>query len=320
MKAKARAYANIALIKYWGKRDEKLHLPMNSSLSLTLDKFYSETEVEFKKDLAEDHFYLDGFQDDKSLKRVSEFLDIFRKLAGKEARAIVKSVNYVPTAAGLASSASGFAALAAATNKAIGLDLDKTQLSRIARRGSGSASRSIYGGFVEWSKGTDDKDSYGIKIDDGDWDIGMVVVIVNENKKKISSREAMKNTVLTSPFYRGWVEESEKDLIDIKEAILERDFERIGYISERNALKMHGTMLGAKPPIMYFEPESIRVMDIVHKLRKEGVPCFFTMDAGPNVKIICRLSQGDIIKKSLMKDFKEERIIITGSGPSVKII
>lgn len=320
MKAKARAHTNIALIKYWGKRDEDLSLPMNSSLSLTLNKFFTETEVEFDSVFSEDVFFLNGEEDSKTLPKISKFLNLFRDIKCIKDRAIVTSINKVPTAAGLASSASAFAALGAAANKASGLNLNNRELSTIVRRGSGSATRSIYGGIVEWQKGDSDNTSFAVEIDDASWDIGMVVVIVNSNEKKISSREGMKRTILTSPFYNVWPKDAEKDLEEIKMAIRNRDLERMGYITEHNALKMHGTMLSANPPIIYFEPNSILVMQIVHELRKKGIEAFFTMDAGPNVKILCKLSQADIIKKRLMEDFKEEDIIITSPGPGVKII
>lgn len=321
MKAKAQAHANIALIKYWGKKDKDLALPMNSSLSLTLDAFYTQTEVEFSNAFNQDRFFLDGVEDKKALVRVSKFLDIFRGLKGTGKKALVRSKNFVPTAAGLASSASGFAALAGAANQALNLGLGKRELSRIARRGSGSATRSIYGGFVEWEKGYNDETSFARKIDNADWDIGMVAVIVNSKKKKISSREGMQRTVLTSPFYKEWVESSGKDLEEIKEAITNRGFKSIGRITESNALKMHATMFSASPAIIYFEPGTIKAMEIVKELReKEGISCYFTMDAGPNVKILCRLSDGEKIKKRLMEEFEKDSIVISGVGPSLSII
>ncbi len=320
MKAKARANANIALIKYWGKSNEELALPTNSSLSLTLDQFYTETEVEFIEDLAEDSFYLDNKEDKVTLKKVSKFLDLFREAKNVNYRAIVKSVNYVPTAAGLASSASAFAALGAAANEALNLGLSKEELSTFVRKGSGSATRSVYGGLVQWEKGYDDKSSFAIEIDDADWDIGMIAVIVNSEEKEISSREGMKHTIETSPFYKEWPIEAEKDLILIKEAIKDRDFERMGAIAENNALKMHATMMSANPSIIYFEPDSIRAINIVKELRKSGISAYFTMDAGPNVKIICRLSDSQKIKEYLLKDFKEENIIISKPGKGIEII
>lgn len=319
-KGKAKAHANIALIKYWGKRDEELALPMNSSLSLTLDCFYTETEVVFDKGIDKDYFYLDEkIQDKKETKKISNFLDLFRNEVDLKDRAIVKSINHVPTAAGLASSSSGFAALAAATNVASGLNLNTRELSMYSRQGSGSSTRSFYGGFVEWQKGNSSEDSFALPIDDANWDIGMVIVIVNKNKKSLSSRKGMKRTVESSSFYKGWVESSEKDLKNIKNAIKNKDFKGMGRIAESNGLKMHGTMLGANPPISYWEPDSIVVMDMVRNLREEGIPCYFTMDAGPNVKILCKLSQADKIKEKLKKRFKDEQIIVTGPGPGIMV-
>lgn len=318
---KARAHANIALIKYWGKKDDELAIPMNSSLSLTLDCFYTETEVVFDDNIDEDYFYLNGNKEDKDATlKVSKFLNLFRNEAGIKTPAIVKSNNYVPTAAGLASSASGFAALAAATNVASGLNLSHRELSMYARRGSGSATRSIYGGFVEWQRGVSGDDSYALEIDDADWDIGMVVVVVNGVKKSVSSREGMKRTVATSPFYKSWVESAEEDIEQIKIAIKNRDFEEMGLIAESNGLKMHATMLGANPPLSYWEPDSLVVMQMVRELRDEGISCYFTMDAGPNVKIICRLSESSIIKARLEQIFETEQIIVSGPGPGIIVL
>lgn len=320
-KGKARAHANIALIKYWGKKNDELVIPMNSSLSLTLDCFYTETEVVFDDNIDEDYFYLNGNKEDKDATlKVSKFLNLFRDKVGINRSAIVKSINYVPTAAGLASSASGFAALAAATNIASGLNCGPKELSMYARQGSGSATRSIYGGFVEWQKGTSEWDSYAIEIDDASWDIGMVVVVVNKREKAVSSREGMKNTVATSPFYKAWVESAVEDLEQIKISIKNRDFEQMGLIAESNGLKMHATMLGANPPLSYWEPESVMVMQMVRDLRSNGISCYFTMDAGPNVKIICRLSQSNIIKKRLEQIFEAEQIIVTGPGPGIIVL
>lgn len=320
-KGKARAHANIALIKYWGKKDDELVIPMNSSISLTLDCFYTETEVVFDDNIDEDYFYLNGNKEDKDATlKVSKFLNLFRNEAGINTPAIVKSNNYVPTAAGLASSASGFAALAAAANVASGLNLGHRELSMYARRGSGSATRSIYGGFVEWQRGVSEDDSYAIEIDDADWDIGMVIVVVNKVKKAVSSREGMKRTVATSPFYKVWVESAEEDIEQIKIAIKNRDFAQMGLIAESNGLKMHATMLGANPPLSYWEPDSVVVMQMVRELRGEGVSCYFTMDAGPNVKVICRLSESNIIKARLEQIFETEQIIVTGPGPGIIVL
>ena len=316
-----RAHTNIALIKYWGKRDEALILPASSSLSLTLDAFYTDTSVTFDAGIQKDTFYLnDILQNEAATNKVSRFLDLFREPAGITSPAFIKSTNFVPTAAGLASSASGMAALAGAANVACNLQLTQRELSLFARRGSGSATRSIYGGFVEWQMGTSSDDSYAVPIDDANWDVGMLVVVVNSRQKEMSSREGMKNTVETSPFYSGWLESTAKDLIEIKKAIHSRDFQKMGEITESNGMKMHGTMLGANPPLSYWEPDSVVAMQLVRQLRKEGIPCYFTMDAGPNVKVLCRLSDSEKIKTRFSEKFHLEQLIIAKPGKGLTIL
>lgn len=320
MKAKVRAYTNIALIKYWGKKDEDLILPYNNSLSLSLKEFYTETEIEFNEELDEDVFVLDGREDFKTLKKVSDFVDHFRALKGIKTRAYINSVNHVPTAAGLASSASAFAALGGACNEALQLKMNDRELSTYVRLGSGSASRSVFGGLVEWHKGNSHETSYAEKIDDANFDIAMIAILVNANEKKVSSRDGMKNTVRTSPYYPQWVKEAEQDLIDMKVAIKEQNVDRIGEIAEANALKMHATMMTSEPSILYFEPKTLIAMNLIKEMREEGLSVYFTMDAGPNVKVICRSSQCDIIKERLLKEFKEEDLIISEPGFGLEIL
>lgn len=322
-KGKARAYTNIALIKYWGKKNEELILPMNNSLSLTLDAFYTETEVIFSDSYMVDEFYLDGtLQDEKATKKVSQFLDLFRKEAGLSLKASVISQNFVPTAAGLASSASGLAALAGACNTALKLGLDDLSLSRFARRGSGSACRSIFGGFVEWEKGHDDLSSYAkpVPSDSFEDDLAMVFVLINDQKKEVSSRNGMRRTVETSSFYQGWLDSVEGDLYQLKQAIKTKDFQLLGETMERNGLKMHGTTLAAQPPFTYWSPDSLKAMDAVRQLRKQGIPCYFTMDAGPNVKVLVENSHLSEIQETFTKLFSKEQVITAHAGPGIAII
>ncbi|GAA5416921.1 hypothetical protein Pryu01_01960 [Paraliobacillus ryukyuensis] len=303
MKATVKAHTNIALIKYWGKRDEALFLPTNNSLSVTLDKFYTITTVEFLPALQADEFYFNGeLAEEKELMKISAFLDRVRANAKKPMFACVKSQNHVPTAAGFASSASGYAALAAASAKAIGLQLTDRELSQLARQGSGSASRSIFGGYVEWEKGSnaDGSDCYAQQILKKDaWDLRILSVEVTTKAKKVLSREGMKRTVQTSPFFAGWLEAVEQDLIAIKEAINERDFTKLGQVVEANALKMHATTLGANPPFMYWQSATVEVMQEVQALREKGIEAYFTIDAGPNVKIVCQPEEEQVIHESL---------------------
>ncbi|NTK42262.1 diphosphomevalonate decarboxylase [Enterococcus faecium] len=322
-KGKARAYTNIALIKYWGKKNEELILPMNNSLSLTLDAFYTETEVIFSDSYMVDEFYLDGtLQDEKATKKVSQFLDLFRKEAGLSLKASVISQNFVPTAAGLASSASGLAALAGACNTALKLRLDDLSLSRFARRGSGSACRSIFGGFVEWEKGHDDLSSYAkpVPSDSFEDDLAMVFVLINDQKKEVSSRNGMRRTVETSSFYQGWLDSVEGDLYQLKQAIKTKDFQLLGETMERNGLKMHGTTLAAQPPFTYWSPDSLKAMDAVRQLRKQGIPCYFTMDAGPNVKVLVENSHLSEVQETFTKLFSKEQVITAHAGPGIAII
>ncbi|GEN49586.1 diphosphomevalonate decarboxylase [Alkalibacterium pelagium] len=316
-----RAHTNIALIKYWGKENEDLIIPKNNSLSLTLDAFYTDTSVTFDDALTEDELILDGDkQDARTLSKVQRVLDEVRTLAGLESKARIESINHVPTAAGLASSASGLAALAGAASQAAGLDLSDQELSKLARIGSGSASRSIFGGFAEWIKGHDHDSSYAVPVDDAQWDIGMLFIIVNDAKKDVSSRDGMKRTVETSPFYDGWLNSLDADLSAMKQAVSDRDIEQVGQIAERNALKMHATTLGASPPFTYWTAESMKAMDAVRALRKLGYTAYFTMDAGPNVKIICRQSDLSALKQELSKTFGDEQLIAAKPGPGLHLL
>lgn len=322
-KGSARAYTNIALIKYWGKKNEELILPMNNSLSLTLDAFYTETSVCFDPEQKEDRFFLDGqLQDSKATKKISHFLDLVRQLADKNWHATVESRNFVPTAAGLASSASGLAALAAASNEALALGLDEQGLSRLARRGSGSACRSIFPGFVEWEQGSDDETSFAKQIPSANWeqDLAMLFVLINDQQKDVSSRDGMRRTVATSSFYPGWLESVPEDLAQAKIAIAAKNFTRLGEVTEANGLKMHATTLAATPPFTYWSPDSLVAMNLVRQLRKEGLECYFTMDAGPNVKVLCQKKDEAALKAAFSQHFAPERLILAHAGFGTQVL
>ena len=304
--AVATANANIALIKYWGKRDEKLILPYTSSLSLTLSDLYTQTAVNFSDDFSEDSVTLDGenlLPGSTTFCRVVSMLDLVREKAGISTKARVVSRNHVPTAAGLASSASGFAALCASAAFAADLKLTPRELSRLARRGSGSACRSIFGGLVIWHAGEDDETSYAEPVAEPEsqtsapknLNLAMIVVTLDDHKKAISSREAMRRTVETSPAYMPWVEQSKLDLSDALEAIRAVDIEKLGEVVERNALGMHETMHKAAPPVNYFTDKTYAVLRAVRAMRECGWPVWATMDAGPNVKV---LTDGDLAERA----------------------
>lgn len=320
LKGSAKAHTNIALIKYWGKSDEDLIIPMNNSLSLTLDAFYTETTVIFSEEFKADTFYLDSIlQDASATTKISRFLDLVRKQADCPFFAEVKSYNHVPTAAGLASSASGLAALAAACNQALQLNLSDKDLSRLARRGSGSACRSIFPGFVEWQKGSSDETSFAEPVPSSGWEeeLAMIFILINDQEKDVSSRDGMRRTVETSAFYSGWLQTTPQDLASAKIAIHAQDFDKLGTITENNALKMHGTTLAAVPPFTYWSPDSLKAMSAVKKIRAAGLSCYFTMDAGPNVKVLCQKKDVAKIKAELANYFEKEQLITAFSGPGI---
>lgn len=322
-KGNARAFTNIALIKYWGKKDETLILPMNNSLSLTLDAFYTETEVIFDESYTKDVFYLDNqLQEEKATMKISQFLNLVRELAGTSCYAKVTSKNFVPTAAGLASSASGLAALAAACNQALDLQLSDKDLSRLARRGSGSACRSIFGGFVEWEQGNDDQTSFAHKLSSDNWEneLAMLFVLVNDQEKDVSSRDGMRRTVETSSFYSGWLADAPKDLAKAKHAIQEKNFNALGEVAEANCLKMHGTTLAATPPFTYWSSDSLKAMQAVRQLRSTGIDCYFTMDAGPNVKVLVEKKNIPHVKAHLETLFDSAQLVTAYAGPGIEIL
>lgn len=314
--ATARAHPNIALVKYWGKRDEALMLPAAGSLSLTLDAFATTTTVELRPGHTEDDLTLNGAQQSgNALTRVQRFLDLVRHLAGRDERARVISVNEAPTGAGLASSASGFAALAVAAAAAYDLDLDRPALSRLARRGSGSAARSLIDGVAVWHRGDSDETSFAEPISAPE--MAMTIVTVDSAQKAISSRVAMRRTALTSPFYPAWVESTEVTLKAMLEACRDNDFSRVGRITEMHALRMHALIQSADPPIRYLSPRSVAIFDAVAELRERGVEAYATADAGPNVAVISRPSDAESVASTLSRH-GDARIV--GAGPGARLI
>lgn len=283
----ARAFTNIALIKYWGKKNQQLKLPWTNSLSLTLDRFYTDTTSEII-DSDKDVIYLnESLLDEQKSKRIVNYLNNTRKQFGFTEHFKINSINHVPTSAGFASSASGFAALAASIDQTMDLKLTKTQLSILARNGSGSASRSIYGGFVEWIAGDNNENSYAVPIDENpDIDLEVLSVVINQKAKKISSTIGMEKSVETSPFYPNWVKLVSSETIEIKEAIKQKNIQKIGEIAEHNAMSMHALTLSANPAFTYFEPKTVEIIHLIQELRQKGIMAYVTIDAGPNVKIL----------------------------------
>lgn len=319
--ATAKAHTNIALVKYWGKKDQELIIPQTDSLSLTLNEFYTTTTVNFDNHLTSDLVAIDQHTlSKKEAQKVVHVLDIVRQLSGIKSFARVDSINHVPTAAGLASSASAFAALAGAASTAAGLNLSSRDLSRLARRGSGSATRSIYGGLVEWQKGTDDDSSFAQPVlENVDFPIEMLAVLVDTKKKKVSSRSGMQSSVETSPYYDAWRQVVANDMVAIKKAIKAKDIDQIGHIAEENALRMHALTFSADPGFTYFNGETLTIIKAVEDLRNQGVNCYYTMDAGPNVKVIYNQGNRSKIVEKLSNIVDSERLVVSQPGPGIKI-
>ncbi|MGL3199620.1 MULTISPECIES: diphosphomevalonate decarboxylase [Curtobacterium] len=312
--ATAVAHPNIALVKYWGKADATLALPATGSVSMGLDVFPTTTTVTVG-DTADDTLTLNGaVTTDGALVRVTQFLDLVRELAGSTSRASVVSENTVPTGAGLASSASGFAALATAAAAAYGLDLSERDLSRLARRGSGSATRSIPGGVAVWHAG-DDQGSYAETVPAPP--MAMVVVTIDAGPKPIGSREAMRRTIATSPFYPAWVTSTTETVTDMLTACAAGDFPRIGELTESNALRMHATIEGAFPPIRYLNARSVAVFDAVAELRAAGLQAYATADAGPNVVVLTTPEDRSAVAAALAG---HGDVNASGTGPGAHLL
>lgn len=289
MQATAQAQPNIALVKYWGKQDIGQNLPAVGSISITLDAPRTRTTVSFSDRLLQDEFLLNGKHEASMLGRVSTCLDTLRALAGSSLRARVESENDFPTGAGLASSASGFAALVRAGAAALGLDLDTQQLADLARRGSGSAARSLLGGFVELSLPSPGSDSTPVSslCTANDWPLAVAIAITSSAAKSVGSTEGMERSRLTSAYYPAWVESQEADLARARQAIAKKDFLALAQVSELSCLKMHGLAMASEPGMMYFNGATVECLHRVRAMRARGVPVFFTIDAGPQVKAVC---------------------------------
>lgn len=321
MKATASAHSNIALVKYWGKRDEASILPWTGSLSMTLDALAVATTVAFDDGDA-DRVEINGVDlKGAARQRVVDTLDLVRAEAGFARRARVLSRSDFPTGAGLASSAAGGAALAAAASWAAGLDPAPEALSILARRNSGSACRSIHGGFSEWVPGErpDGTDSFAVPLfDERHWpELRMIAAIGDTAEKAVSSREGMRRTVTTSPFYEAWRGVSARDLVECRGAIEARDLTRLGEIAERNAWRMHAAALGAEPPLRYFTATTLTILDGMQALRKQGREVYFTLDAGPNPILLCLASDvADVT--AFLESLRIPRWVVSGPGRGVE--
>ncbi|GGA12446.1 diphosphomevalonate decarboxylase [Dyella caseinilytica] len=321
--AASQAQPNIALVKYWGKRDTALNLPVVGSISITLDSLWTRTDVRFVPGQKHDVVSLNGRSDEAEAKRVTACMDLLRQRAGVDYGAEVASQNNFPTAAGLASSASGFAALVHAGARALGLELSLAEQSVLARRCSGSAARSIFGGYVEWAHGqlADGTDSVARPLLDADaWPLRVAVAITSRAAKQIGSTEGMCRTAQTSPYQSAWIDTQEADLDVARNAILARDFDALAAISEYSCLKMHALAMASQPGLLYWNGTTVECMHRVRALRQQGVPVFFTVDAGPQLKAVCAPSAIEQVKAALADVPGVLDVLDTGLGAGARAI
>ena len=310
---KAVAHSNIALAKYWGKADAVRNLTAVPSLSLTLAALRTQTSVRFDEALPADELLLSGVSiGGRPLLRVIQLLDTVRNQVGVDTRARVESVNDFPTAAGLASSASGFAALAMAATRAAGLELDLAQVSALARAASASAARSVFGGYVSLGARAESAERVA---DGGAFPLEMLVAVTVSGAKETASTDGMGHTQDTSPYYRAWVEAAPAVYEEVRSAVLARDFDALGPAVEHSALLMHASMFAARPALIYFAPATLRVMERVRAFRKSGGRAFFTMDAGPHVKVLVEPSAAAELELELSKLDGVSQVLRSAAGP-----
>jgi diphosphomevalonate decarboxylase len=317
----ATAHANIALIKYWGKKDTLLRLPFTPSISMTVDQLYTTTRFEILPSADHNFFVLGGEeQSGAAAQRAFDYVRLLQQRFGVSGHFRIETVNHVPMSAGLASSSSAFAALAGAFAGAYGLHVSRAELSRMARLGSGSACRSIYGGLSEWLPGTDDHSSYAVALDEHpDIDLNLIAVQVDVSPKPISSTQGMARVVATSPYFPVWVQQTRKACAQMREAIQRKDFSAIGQIAQQNALDMHALNLTARPGFTYFQPDTIRAMRVVDDLRASGVECYYTMDAGSNLKVLVQSGDVSAVMHRLSHDLPHAMLTRAGFGPGISV-
>ncbi|MBT3323061.1 MAG: diphosphomevalonate decarboxylase [Anaerolineae bacterium] len=321
MKAIALAHPNIAFIKYWGNRNHDLRIPVNGSFSMNLKGLSTKTQVIFREDLSEDKLILN--EDEASgagLMRVSQILDEVRQKSGINLYAQVISENNFPTGAGIASSAAAFSALALAASKAAGLKLDERALSILARHGSGSACRSIPSGFVEWTDGEKDEDSYAFTLAPPEhWDLADCIAVVSSGHKEVGSTQGHR-LAETSPLQKARIADAPRRIRICREAILEKDFEKLASIVEKDSDMMHAVMMTSNPALFYWNPATLRVMQSVRNWRAKGLPVFYTIDAGPNVHVITLKENIAEVKKKLSHLEGVQNLLTATVGGAARVI
>ncbi len=317
MRATAIAQPNIALIKYWGKRDVARNLPAVGSISVTLRELYTEMRVHLDAELPADSLTVNGKENSAMLWRLGACID---RVAGEtRPRVDIASRTNFPIAAGLASSASAFAAATVAAAAAAGRSLSLPKLASLAGRASGSAARSLCGGFVELTNTPDDVSVRTIAAA-GEWPLQVIVAITEAGPKAVGSTAAMEASRKTSPFYSSWVEQQAHDLDIARQAIDARDFEQLAAIAEHNCLKMHSVMWTSRPPVVYWNSATMRCLQAVRDLQAAGLGVFFTMDAGPQVKVVCLPEHAKAAQASLVAIDGVTEVMVSTLGEGARLV
>ncbi|MBI4789320.1 MAG: diphosphomevalonate decarboxylase [Chloroflexi bacterium] len=320
-KATCVSCSNIAFIKYWGNRDNIRRVPLNDSLSMNLSNATTTTTVEFDGPLSEDQVIIGGKEArDAARARVVVHLDRVRALAKIETRARVESRNTFPTGAGIASSASGFAALTVAATHAAGLELTERELTMLARQASGSACRSIPAGFIEWITSIDPNDSYAVSIAPPEhWDLHDVIAIVATEEKKVGSTEGHA-AAASSRFLSARLNALPIRLHHVRRAILTKDLALLGPAIEEEAIELHLVAMTSRPPIFYWSPGMVRVIQAMQQWRKDGLAVYFTLDAGPNVHLICEGKDAAQVAELARQVPDVQQVIDNAPGPGTTIV
>ena len=320
-KATAVSCANIAFIKYWGNRDATRRIPLNDSVSMNLDHAITTTTVEFDGQLAEDQVVIDGVEAQGAARaRVTAHLDRVRALAKIETQARAQSRNNFPAGTGIASSASAFAALSLAATRAAGLELNERELSILARQGSGSACRSIPGGFVEWIAGSSSADSYAVSIAPPEhWDLRDVIAVVSTEEKQVGSSEGH-IAAPTSHFLAERINALPARFHRVRRAIFARDLQLLGPAIEEDAIELHCVAMTSTPPIYYWSPAMVRVIQAVRHWRSDGLAVYFTLDAGPNVHLICEAKDAEQVAAHARAVSDVQQVIVNAPGGAARLI
>ena len=310
--ATALAHPNIALVKYWGKRAGKTNIPATPSLSITLDTLVTRTSV---RESEQDQVEINGTV--VSDKKIQDFLIQLRAAYSLPPLSIESFSNF-PTSAGLASSASGFAGLLTAIDAAFRLEMSTSERSIWARRGSGSAARSIFGGFASLEEENGDWCARNV-LPMGAWPLKVVIAITSETAKNVGSTEGMERSKQTSPYYGAWTESTKSDHAAGLLAVSQQDFSRLASVAESSCLKMHALMLSSQPPLSYWNGATVETIAAVRELQGAGISVFFTIDAGPQVKALCQEDATDIVVDRLASVPGVLRTLVCGLGPGAYV-